>query len=282
MKRGNYSVFHVGYLVIKTAAYFPLQCALNSVPVMQAVLDSLRAYGIEPVPNSMDADCAVIWSVLWAGRMARNQQVYEHYRRKGLPVICIEIGALQRGVTWKIALNNVNARGYYGHLENLDMDRPRKLGISLQHNHLNHGKILVAGQHKQSLQLQGVDQEAWYIQKIQEVANRKSVVVRPHPRCALDRSRFPKNVIWEQPRKLLNTYDNFDMHWDFDAVINYNSGPGIQAAISGVEPIVDRTSLAYGIVDREQWLVQICHTEYTVEEIQQGTWIPRIFNETSN
>jgi len=282
VKRGNYSVFHVGYLVIKTAAYFPLQCALNSVPVMQAVLDSLRAYGVEPVPNSMDADCAVIWSVLWAGRMARNQQVYEHYRRKGLPVICIEIGALQRGVTWKIALNNVNAQGYYGHLENLNMDRPRKLGISLQHNNLNHGKILVAGQHKQSLQLQGVDQEAWYVQKIQEVANRKTVVVRPHPRCALDRARFPKNVIWEQPRKLPNTYDNFDMHWDFDAVINYNSGPGIQAAISGVEPIVDRTSLAYGIVDREQWLVQICHTEYTVEEIQQGTWIPRIFNETSN
>jgi hypothetical protein len=66
------------------------------------------------------------------------------------------------------------------------------------------------------------------------------------------------------------------MHWDFDAVINYNSGPGIQAAIAGVVPIVDQTSLAYGIEDREQWLIDICHTEYTVEEIESGIWVRRI------
>jgi hypothetical protein len=134
----------------------------------------------------------------------------------------------------------------------------------------------VAGQHNQSLQLEGVDQEAWYVQKINEVADSKQVVVRPHPRCPLDRSRFPKTVIWEQPRKLANTYDNFDMHWNFDTVINYNSGPGIQATIAGVPAIVDKTSLAYGVEDREQWLVEICHTEYTVEEIESGTWVKRI------
>jgi hypothetical protein len=82
--------------------------------------------------------------------------------------------------------------------------------------------------------------------------------------------------MWEQPRKLADTYDSFDMHWDFDAVINYNSGPGIQAAIAGVVPVVDQTSLAYGIEDREQWLIDICHTEYTVEEIESGTWARRI------
>ena len=268
--------------MIKTVAYFPLQCALNSGPVISAVMESLENNGFQVDSGNYDADIAVIWSVLWAGRMSRNQHVYEYFRSRNRPVVCIEVGALLRGITWKIALNNVNAQGYYGHLTDLDMDRPRKLGIALQHNNLNHGKILVAGQHKHSLQLQGVDQEAWYVQKIQEVANGKTVVVRPHPRCTLDKSRFPKNVIWEQPRRLPDTYDNFDMHWDFDAVINYNSGPGIQAAIAGVVPVVDQTSLAYGITDREQWLAQICHTEYTVDEIKQGTWIPRIFNETSN
>lgn len=259
-----------------TVAYFPLQCALNSGPVISAVKNSLERSGFNVVADSYNADIAVIWSVLWAGRMAENRRVYEYYRSRNRPVICIEIGALHRGITWKIALNNVNAQGYYGHKENLDWDRPRKLGIQLQTNMLNHNRILVAGQHNKSLQLQGVDQESWYVQKMHEVAGDRQVVVRPHPRCPLDRSRFPKDVIWEQPRKLTNTYDSFDMHWDFDAVINYNSGPGIQAVIAGVPVIVDSTSLAYNVVDREQWLIEICHTEYTVEEIEQGLWVKKI------
>ena len=257
-----------------TVTYFPLQCALNSGPVISAIMSSLQNQGFEVMSGSYDADIAVIWSVLWNGRMAANRDVYRYYRSKGLPVICIEVGALHRGTTWKIALNNVNADGYYGHLLDQDLDRPRKLGIALQTNLLNHGRVLVAGQHTRSLQLEGVDQEAWYLKQIANID--KQIVVRPHPRCPLDRGRFPRHVTWEQPGKLPNTYDSFDMHWDFDAVINYNSGPGIQAAIAGVVPVVDRTSLAYGIEDREQWLIDICHTEYTVEEIESGIWARRI------
>ena len=259
----------------KTVAYFPLQCALNSGPVINAVMGSLKHFGFHIEPNSYNADIAVIWSVLWSGRMSNNQDVYRHYRDTGRPVVCIEVGALHRNETWKIALNNVNADGYYGHKEDLDYTRPQKLGIELQTNTLDHGRILVAGQHNKSLQLEGVDQEAWYLQKIQEVAAGKKVVVRPHPRCRLDVSKF-SNVVWEEPKHINGSYDSFDIHWDFDAVINYNSGPGIQAVIAGIPAIVDKSSLAYNVVDREQWLVEICHTEYTVKEIEQGLWIKRL------
>lgn len=260
----------------KTVTYFPLQCAQNSHPVMTAAISALQKHGFKVVPDQRDADIAVIWSVLWAGRMALNREIYELYRSTNRPVICIEIGALLRGITWKIALNHVTAQGHYGHKDNLDLDRPKKLGIALSHNKINQGQILVAGQHNQSLQLQGVDQEAWLVEQINNTANGRKVVVRPHPRCALDRGRFPGDVVWQQPRKVINTYDSFDMSWDFDAVINYNSGPGIQAAIAGVPVVVDQTSLAYGITDRPQWLIEICHTEYTVEEIEAGTWLRRI------
>lgn len=256
------------------ATYFPLQCALNSGPVISAVMESMQARGFEIEPNSYNADIAVIWSVLWAGRMIANQDVYRYYRSKGRPVVCIEVGALNRGVTWKIALDNITSNGYYGHKLDLDPDRPGKLGVTLQTNKLNHNRVLVAGQHNRSLQLEGVDQEAWYLKQIENID--KQIVVRPHPRCPLDRNRFPKHVIWEQPRKLVNTYDSFDMHWDFDTVINYNSGPGIQAVIAGIPVIVDASSLAYNVTDREQWLVEICHTEYTVDEIGQGLWLERL------
>jgi hypothetical protein len=254
--------------------YFPLQCALNSKPVISAVIESLKTHGFEINPNSYDADIAVIWSVLWNGRMAANRDVYRYFTGKNRPVVCIEVGVLNRGITWKIALRNVNALGHYGHQTDLDMDRPKKLGIALRTNNLNHGRVLVAGQHKQSLQLEDVDQESWYVEQIKHID--KQIVVRPHPRCYLDRGQFPKHVIWEQPKKIVNTYDSFDMHWDFDTVINYNSGPGIQAVIAGIPAIVDSTSLAHGVSDREQWLIEICHTEYTLNEIEQGTWIKRI------
>jgi len=29
-------------------------------------------------------------------------------------------------------------------------------------------------------------------------------------------------------------------------------------------------------LDREQWLTEICHTEYTVQEIKQGLWLRRL------
>jgi hypothetical protein len=257
-------------------AHFPSQCAQNSQPVMAALLSSLNAAGVDTVENSLDADAAIIWSVLWSGRMAANQLVWSKYRQNHLPVVVVDVGALDRGHTWKIALNNITAAGYYGHQQNLDWDRPARLGISLGTGSKTCDRVLVAGQHKKSLQLAGVDQEQWLVEKINEIDSDKSIVVRPHPRCALDRSRFPKHLLWEEPKQIPGTYDSFDLHWNFDMVINYNSGPGIQAVLAGVPVVCDPSSLAYGVVDRQQWLVEICHTEYTLEEIKQGIWIKRL------
>jgi hypothetical protein len=63
-------------------SYFPNQAALNSKPVLSAFIQGCRSLGIETVENSMDADAAVIWSVLFQGRMLPNQRVYEHYRKQ--------------------------------------------------------------------------------------------------------------------------------------------------------------------------------------------------------
>ena len=96
----------------KTLTWFENQCALNSPDVMRAFLAGAQRVGYDIVPSSMTADVAVIWSVLWFGRMRENQKVYEHYRKQGKPVIVIDIGALNRGVTWKVAVNHVTAAGY--------------------------------------------------------------------------------------------------------------------------------------------------------------------------
>jgi hypothetical protein len=246
--------------------------------------------GIRTQENSWTADAVVIWSVLWNGRMQSNQKVYQYYRAQHKPVVIIETGALYRGRTWKISVNHVNARGYYGHKENLDPDRPRKLGVSLAMNFSTNPAVLITGQHNRSLQLAGVDQEAWITDVIGQIRTKsdRPIHVRPHPRCALDWNRLPSNIHCEDPKKLDGTYDSFNIQFDYHAVVNYNSGPGIQAAIAGTRPITHKSSLAHPVsvaidaidqpytIDRHDWLTEICHTEYTLDEIKQALWLKRI------
>jgi hypothetical protein len=99
---------------------------------------------------------------------------------------------------------------------------------------------------------------------------------------------LPSNIHREDPKKLNDTYDSFNIHFDYHAVVNYNSGPGIQSAIAGARPITHDTSLAHPvsvsiadidqpyIIDRHQWLTEICHTEYTLDEIKRALWLKRI------
>jgi hypothetical protein len=275
--------------VVRTLAWFQNSCALNAKEPMQALLAGALRHGIEARPGAMDADAAVIWSVLWAGRMRANQVIYEHYRRAGKPVIVIDIGALHRGRTWKIAVNHVTAQGYYGHQENLDYDRPAQLGIKLQHTVPTSPAVLICSQHAQSLQMSAwPTQESWIESRIAAVRQHtdRPIIVRPHPRSTVT-GRWP-GVAIQIPQKLPNTYDSFDMDLAYHAVVNHNSGPGIQAALAGTSPIVDVTSLAAPVsisldkledaytIDRQQWLVEIAHTEYTVPELASGQWVPRI------
>ena len=276
--------------MIKNVAYFPLQCAKNAKPIMSAVLDCLQARGIQTQENSMTSDAAIIWSVLWAGRMGANQAVYEHYRSQGKPVIILEIGALYRGDTWKVAVNNITADGYYGNQDKLDWDRPKKLKISLAMQFNPKPSIVVAMQHDRSLQVAGIDMMDWLHSTLQILKNStdRPIAVRPHPRCRMSFDNLPSGVTVEMPNRLPDTYDSFDMHYDCHAVVNHNSGPGIQAAIAGIRPIVAPSSLAYPVgisfaniekpytQDRDLWLTQICHTEYTIDELRRGTWISRI------
>jgi hypothetical protein len=257
---------------------------------MQAMLDSLRSAGHTVEQNSMDADSAVIWSVLWAGRMTPNKQVYEHYRAQNKPVIIADVGALYRGETWKISVNHINRLGYYGHTENLDMDRPRKLGISLAINLSKNPAILIAAQHRHSLQLLDQNHEKWIMEQIDAIGqiSDRPIVVRPHPRSPLQMNKLTKNITVEKPQRISSTHDSYNMHFDYHAVVNYCSGPGIQAAISGTRPLVGTHSLALPVsiaiealdrpydIDRDQWLVEICHTEYTLKEIEQGLWLKRL------
>lgn len=256
--------------------------ALNSVPVFNAFEQGLISLGHSVVDQ--DEEIAVIWSVLWQGRMLGNQKIYNSCKNKNVPIVIIEVGNLKRGLTWRVSLNHINGLGEFANDLELDVNRPSKLGINLRSpQNSRKTEILVACQHQHSLQWQGqVPMSQWakdMVLKIRQYTDRP-IVVRPHPRSPffLD---IPGMTL-EHPKKLQNTYDEFDIDYNYHCVINHNSGPAIQAAIQGIPIICDKTSLAYpvsstmeniqeiAIINRDDWFLKLCHTEWTVDEISKG------------
>ncbi len=265
--------------------------ALNSVPVFNAFEQGLKSIGHEVVDN--DEDVAVIWSVLWSGRMLGNKKIYEHCRATNKPIIIIEVGNLKRNTTWRISLDHINGLGIFSNSTDLDISRPQKLGVSLHPiQEKRRGDILIAAQHEQSLQWEGMPtMKSWCESIIREIKQRtnRRIVVRPHPRSLF--SVVGPNIVLERPRRVPNSYDDFDIFYNYHCVINHNSGPAVQAAINGVPIICDSSSLAGDLsstldqienpqlLNREEWFLKLCHTEWTVDEIKQGLPIQRLIPE---
>ena len=280
---------------MKTLTYFPDYCSLNSKPVIEAFLESASKH-YKIVENDINADIAVIWSCLWAGRMRGNKEVYDHFKTTNKPCLILEVGALQRNITWKVALNHITGAGIYGNKQNLDWDRPKKLGLpELQEPRKHYSKepILICLQHEKSEQvseLHGI--EHWLHNEIKTVEQHtdRPIVIRPHPRSVFDRNEFA-GYEFETPNKIADSYDDFDIKFHYWCMINYNSaGPAVQSLIHGCPIIVDKTSLAYtcsnkytdldkpeiNLYTRNRWYVEMAHTEYTIDEIRDGRWYERL------
>lgn len=258
--------------------------ALNSRPVFDAFEQGLKSLGHEIV-NTPDG-IPVIWSVLWHGRMAHNEKIYQTY----WPIVIIEVGNLHRGKTWRVSLNHINSLGKFGNYEDLDPDRPKKLNVAMAPIKENRRpEIMIATQHQRSLQWQGqttmADWARSTVEKIRQYSDRK-IVVRPHPRSPI--SLNIPGVEVGMPRQIAGTYDDFDIDYNCHCVVNHNSGPAVQAAIHGTPVICDTSSLAgelsgkfedienIKLPDREDWFLRLCHTEWTVTEIAQGIPMQRL------
>lgn len=265
--------------------------ALNSLPVFRAAEQGLRSVGATIVNEN--EDIPVIWSVLWKGRMRSNQNIYEKAKKNNKKILILEVGNLIRGKTWRISFDNINGLGYFANDLNLDQNRPKKLGLKLENYQKNRDpRILICTQEDQSLQWKNMPSIVeWLDQTILEIEKYtdRKIIVRPHPRNIFTKNSEKFTI--EIPKKIIDSYDNFDINYNYHCVINFNSGPAVQAIIAGTPIICDVTSLAYPVsnstknienleeIDRENWFVKLTHTEWTLEEIADGIPFKRIFSD---
>lgn len=278
---------------------FPGFGALNSIPVFQSFRQGAEKLGHTVVEHDLSADVYVIWSVLWHGRMFNNQEIWNHAKKLKKNLIILEVGCLKRGTTWKVGIDHINANGFFANKENLDYQRSKKLGIFLK-NWKNSGEnILICGQHTKSEQWKELpDAEIWLrtlVENIKKYSNRP-IVFRPHPRDHNWCENFKNlGIVIKIPQKISGTYDSFDHENDFNnawCVINPSSNTGVQAAIGGIPVFTEKSSLAYPVSmknlekiespiqpDREQWFEELCHTEWTLEEIAAGIPLSRLLEQ---
>lgn len=267
--------------------------ALNSAPVFQSIKTGLLNLGHTISENRLDSDVAVIWSVLWHGRMKGNYEVYNHYKQQNKPVIIIEVGSLIRNHTWKLSLDNVNALGYFGNLDHKLPNRQRNLGIKLAPYNFNRkSEILITTQRPESLQWSEQPSiEEWIeqtITKIKKFTDRK-IIVRPHPRYRLKAPLIHVEI--DKPKKILDSYDDFNLNFNYHCIVCHNSSIATQSLINGCPIICDQSSLAYTLSnrfedienlkyhDRQEWFDKILHTEWTVAEIESGLPFLRLIPE---
>lgn len=261
--------------------------ALNSGPIFDAFEQSLLAAGHKVCDSDMHSDIAVIWSVLWHGRMLGNKPIWDYYRKTGRNVIVLEVGGIKRGTTWKVGLNGINRDAFFG-MSNNDHTKANQLGLSLTDWRSDGEFILLCGQHDKSLQWKNMPSMSnWFLQTYDEIRKYtdRPIVFRPHPRCRLPEIELGlKNVYRQNPSFLTGTYDDFDLLFNNAwATISWSSNPGPQSIINGVPAFVGPSSLAYPVAnhdlknienpfmpDRTQWLNDLAHTEYTVDEIKNG------------
>ena len=267
--------------------------ALNSKPVFDAFEHSLISNGHTVTRNDSNTDVNVIWSVLFNGRMAGNQTVWEQKK----PTIVLEVGGINRGTTWKVGLNGINRDAYFGEQDN-DRSRADHLGLVCKPWRSNGDFILICGQHDKSLQWQGMPRMSnWFLETYDEIRKHtdRPILFRPHPRCRLEHiERGLKNVHRQEPKQIGGSYDDFDMGFDnVHCTISYSSNPGIHSILNGVPAFVSTHSLAYPVgndidflhdiekpmmPERQQWLNDYAHTEYTIEEISQGLALKNLTN----
>jgi hypothetical protein len=175
-------------------------------------------------------------------------------------------------------------------------NRANLLGLTLKPWRTDGDYILICGQHDKSLQWKNMPRMSqWVMNTIDEIRTHtdRPIVFRPHPRCPLPNIEYEfKNVSRQNPVKINGTYDDYDMQFDrVHATVSWSSNPGIHSVLNGVPAFVGPSSLAYDVsikslanidkppvVDRQQWLNNYAHTEWTVQEISKGIPLKQLTN----
>jgi hypothetical protein len=273
---------------------FPSYGSLNSKPVFDAFIKNLqdKKENFQIDKWDHDTDVAVIWSVLWQGRMRNNLKIWREFQKLKKPVVVLEVGGIKRNTTWKMGINGINRDADFANDE-YGKDRWKKFDIKFKPWKTTGKNIIICGQHDSSEQWKDLPRmNEWLLDQVSQIKKHtdKNIIIRPHPRNMI--SIKMSGVHTQVPRRNPNTYDDTDFVKQLDdafAVVNHSSNPAMEAVFHGVPVFTSPSSLSYDVAnkdyknlknpetpDREEWAHKLCHTEWWIDEIVEGVPWARI------
>jgi len=272
-------------------ALYPEYSSLNGRPVFAALIEHLKSKGEKVFINEdRNCDVAVIWSVLWQGRMEANKKVWEQFRSTGRPVVVLEVGGLRRNSSFKMGINGINREADFAN-DTFDDKRWPLFNHKLLPWKQSGNVIVICGQHHNSHQWrENPGMKSYFKNCIEEIRRYtdKPIVIRPHPRNIVH--NFPvekyKHVRVNLPKRDWGTYDDTDFKkilkstW---AVVNHSSNPAMEAVIHGIPVFVSEKSLCHDVGNtdlsdimhpampaRQNWANRLAYTEWLTEEFREG------------
>tara|TARA_B110000858_G_scaffold132840_1_gene151115 strand:+ start:1547 stop:2416 length:870 start_codon:yes stop_codon:yes gene_type:complete len=270
----------------------------NSKDIFKKFIKSLQNAGDQvSINKEINGDVAVIWSVLWQGRMQSYKKIWDKYRNAGKPVIVIEVGGLLRNISFKIGINGINRDADFAN-QTFDGQRWPLFKHELRPWNPTGDLIVICGQHDASEQWKELPKmSTWIEQQITEIRKytTRPILVRPHPRNTItfDENKF-KNVKVRLPKRDYMTYDDTDFKATLErtwAVVNHSSNPAMEAVIKGIPVFVSESSLCHDVgnikladintpamPNRLTWANKLAYTEWFADEIAQGIPWARIKN----
>jgi len=276
-------------------AVFPKTSAMAGKSVMAAFIQSLQGedYVICENHERPEVDLVVMWS--WLLGMYGRDAIYNHYKNTNTKFLILEVGALKRNTSWKVAIGGINRDADFAN-QIVDENRLQHFNIQTQDWKQKGDHIIVCGQNEKSIAWNQGSTSKWahgIIEWIRKYTDRP-IWFRPHPRFAVSINESGlKNVHISMPKKI-GGYDEVDFANALQnayAVVNYNSNPAIESVFAGVPVFVDKSSLCWPVgnaigsdmntpikPDRTEWIKQISYTEWFVEEIAQGIPWQRLKN----
>lgn len=270
---------------------FPEYGSLNSQPIFKAFIEHLKQKNEDVQINKYDnsTDVAVIWSVLFRGRMEQNRKIWEEFRSQGKPVVVLEVGGIRRNTSWKVGINGINNDADFAN-QKFDDKRWPLFKINLKPWKQTGNVVVICGQHNSSLQWKGLPvMRKWLVDQARQIrkVTDKPIVIRPHPRdiIGVDTAEL-KGVRVDLPKRDWQTYDDTNFKkllkstW---AVVNHSSNPAMEAVFNGIPVFVSQSSLCYPVgnqdytnllkpnmPNRHTWAHKLAYTEWFVEEIKEG------------
>jgi hypothetical protein len=262
----------------------------RSTTTCHAMFSGIKAAGDRPrLFMETDYRAPMHDAAVFYGYTATLRQVMADYIAVGRQAVYIDLGYWGREGQHghhKVAVNSRHPTDYFQRRRHDDR-RAHALGLNVADWKAGGAHILLAGMGAKAAEAEGFQPEAWEreaISRIRGYSNRP-IVYRPKPSWTQAKPISGTTFSWggPEPRGVYRTQRLHEVLAGCHAVVTHHSNVAVEGIVAGIPAFCwkgvalpmssqDFSQIEYPLhpEGRQQWLNDICYTQWNVAEMHQG------------